>query len=811
MNRSINRAFEIIFNNGDLTEEFFRQDTPEKLYKFCNSVHSGYTKEEFDEYINDTMNEIEKEDFDLKLNEDNLKNISGGSGKRIYNKTLSYALASLVLVTPAIPSSYAAEDATTHQRGSIMQVSKPSPRKSFWERNKEKIIGSGLFAAILGTYLAFTQPWKTKNPIENPINNPLGNNDGEKSDKGSSRASEIANDPETFVRSKINESTINFLKRHQKWGWALLAPATLSVVLEKLGNISKNFNQTTGAYYSVQRMKEAIESWIKYKENIRNNKPVEMRQSFDNIDNLFNEIKGQEKAKKEVRRLVFDILHKKKNAELTGNKYSRGDVLYFYGPSRVGKTLMAEGLARHKILSTSTEPYYISASEVDKDSSKETVLDQLFGMSSYGGYGGFDEYGGYYGGAAGGNIKKPKNLVKYINENPNGIVIIDEYDKMWSPALDEVFRTIMDRGMVNVKGQTIDCSGMTFILTSNECTASIKGGNQYSGGNIDDGTGSRTFIKHDKSFLNRVKPVEFENLSAEAYEGILRKEAQIDVIDYWARPEIAGFDVVIPDDVYKSMAESVERRNEGASHAQTLIQTLLSDITNKAMMAEEIERDYYRGKKIIVDFNPKGDTFTLRESTESIVQSEKESDKPQDNEKTDTDTNSNKPGGEEDAKSDGFVSDIDYEKTVSDRKSATDWEDEYSSDMLKDFDYDFNENGTGYNDAKDQVGGQEGDLFDQVIKKPESFQSPLTGKSTGKSNPAPANKKSVGKKTQESNSKGRNSRRNSNARGNSKGGNSRRNSKARGNSKGRNSRRNSKARGNSKGGNSRRNSNAKGK
>lgn len=62
-----------------------------------------------------------------------------------------------------------------------------------------------------------------------------------------------------------------------------------------------------------------------------------------------------------------------------------------------------------------------------------------------------------------------------MKNNPNGIVRIEEYDKMCTPALDEVLRTVMECGIINVNGEKIDCSGILFILTSNEDKVSMEG------------------------------------------------------------------------------------------------------------------------------------------------------------------------------------------------------------------------------------------------------------------------------------------------------------------------------------------------
>jgi len=445
------------------------------------------------------------------------------------------------------------------------------------------------------------------------------NDDQSAGQQGSEEKGEDDKNPKPSELQKKAETKYNeffdWLLEKPGVGSLLLFAATVGVFIDKFGTIARSISYISSATWPISNMIERFRSWAKHLENNLNKKPVELGESIDNLEYLFDEVKGQKKAKDEVRSIVFNILHRKKHAELTGKPYGHGDVLYFYGPSRVGKTLMARGLAKYKILSPNTEPYYISASEVDKDSRKDTILDQLFGMNNYGGFGGFGGYD-FYGGNNQNVISKPKNLVKYISENPNGIVIIDEYDKMWSPALDEVMRTIVDNGIINVKGQTINCSGITFILTSNESTQSIKGGNQDVEKDVDDGTGSRTYIKHDKSFLNRIRPVEFENLAADDYEQIIRKEFKRDLIDYWINPEVCGLDVLIGNKAIKDMAKAVEKKNQGASFISDLMADLFRDISIKVYQADLKEKDYYRGKRMFVDFDAENNSFILNDEAD---------------------------------------------------------------------------------------------------------------------------------------------------------------------------------------------------
>lgn len=319
-------------------------------------------------------------------------------------------------------------------------------------------------------------------------------------------------------------------------------------------------------------------------------KPVDPVATMQVLDVLMANIKGQENAKKQIRSIVLNIVDKNAQFMLNKNHKTAGpgsNVIYMVGPSGVGKSFSAD-IIRKVLSGFNSEPFIIEASDIDKQS-KSSPVEQLFGMK----------------------VKRINNsevyeyapFIQRIKAIPNTTVIINEYDKMHSPELDEKLRTIIDQGYINVNGEKIDCSGVTFIITSNESSASAKKGNLESD-MVDDGTGSRTFINHDKAFLNRIKLIEFDNLSAEEYKQIATplfvKLAARYKMQYKIDLDLNG--------TIDEVAKKTEELNRGARPIFTFIEMLNTKILNEIVLKRSLNGDdspiFYR-----VSFN--GNDFSL--------------------------------------------------------------------------------------------------------------------------------------------------------------------------------------------------------
>lgn len=614
MNNNIEKLIDKISKSDKTCKKLMMASSLEEAYDICISIQGGYTIQELEQFLDS----IEApEDLNPENKTINLENISGGARSNTYPKILACSLALLTTVSSMTHPVGAADKAKANTSNKTSFHSEK--KQSFWSKYKKIILSGGLVGAVmLGLFFFYPRGQANTSPAKNKDTEPKKPEttpDDFKPDDFKID-DEVKKEIMEYIKKK-KEQDNDAYSRAKRWIQKNIFPSSspfqsFSNAVSDLSDLAKKVATIGTAQWTVSNLWNQFLDFRKYLDRKINTEELSLDDAFGNLDILFKEIKGQEKAKKQVKSIVYGILHRKNQAKLMGRKYEQGDVMYFAGPSGVGKTLMAKGLAKYKILTTNSEPFYMSASEVDKESS-ESVVDQLFGNKYYGGYGG---YGYGYDNQTRNVIGRPKNLVRYLNENPNGIVIVDEYDKMWSPALDEVFRTIVDKGTISVKGQTIDCSGITFILTSNESTSSLVGGNQdvTADKDVDDGTGSRTQIKHDKSFINRLQPVEFENLSSAEYAQIIEKEIKKDLVNYWADPDVKELEVNLDEKCLKDMAVVVEKKNQGARYITKLQSDLFRDITMKVLEVERDKKDFYRGKKINVEFNPDTEEFTLKDA-----------------------------------------------------------------------------------------------------------------------------------------------------------------------------------------------------
>ncbi len=162
-------------------------------------------------------------------------------------------------------------------------------------------------------------------------------------------------------------------------------------------------------------------------------------------DELPNRVKGQPKSVTKV----LDIL-KRTSTGLTGAQ-SRGTsarprgVLFFAGPTGVGKTEMAKAIAE-VVFGDESAYLRFDMSEF----SAEHSADRLIGAPP--GYVGFDQGG---------------ELTNALREQPFRVILFDEIDKAHGRILDKFLQILEDGRLTDGRGDTVHFSEALIIFTSN--------------------------------------------------------------------------------------------------------------------------------------------------------------------------------------------------------------------------------------------------------------------------------------------------------------------------------------------------------
>jgi len=350
--------------------------------------------------------------------------------------------------------------------------------------------------------------------------------------------------------------------------------------VNELGKASDSLEKMTKVGRSVSDIYEMVKYNKEVAEKKLNEAEYNVEERREQLKKDLAEIKGQEEAKKEAMSIFNSINMERTRLKALGQK-GKANVVVFNGPSGVGKSMCAAALA--KALSPG-QPYTMSG-PAEIDPAKGNLKEQVFGDGSYTSWGGF-------------NFDKVKRgLANYITDNPQGVGIINEYDKINNPSktgphpVDEILRPVLDDGQVLSGGKYVDVSSFTFILTTNETDGSLKGLVEKQGGVLVDPTDkddtlSRTVVKHDKSFLNRLRIMSFENLSKEAYKEIAIQEFKPN-IDFFASDLGGNLKIEVTDDFYDKVAEFTVSKNEGARPIGKLVSEFSSEIITRVL--EEAE------------------------------------------------------------------------------------------------------------------------------------------------------------------------------------------------------------------------------
>jgi len=368
--------------------------------------------------------------------------------------------------------------------------------------------------------------------------------------------------------------------------------------IETVGRIGDSFKKAGDGLEKVQKGVEDATKKAALAASMIQKEDYDKESAYETMLEELETVKGQERAKRQVKSFYHRVVSDRERSEYTG-KNNTAKVVVFNGPSGCGKSMTANILA--KALTTGTT-YTMSASEVDPKNGA-SLGQQLFAKNSW-------SWG-----------EDDASFSGYLKKNPHdGVVIINEYDKMFTPKgtspheLDEVLRTFMDEGSANLYGKEFNCSGTTFILTTNESDASLKGevkadayGNLFDPSIDEDDTGSLTSVVHDKSFLNRLTAISFDNLNADEFTEIA-KQNFASTLEFLSSEYGDYTDVLIDEESYKRMGKCLAIINEGARPVNKFLASMFVSIVEEKNKVREQGLDV-KGLTFRADFDYKGRDF----------------------------------------------------------------------------------------------------------------------------------------------------------------------------------------------------------
>ncbi|WP_394555368.1 hypothetical protein C1N61_27920 (plasmid) [Priestia aryabhattai] len=219
----------------------------------------------------------------------------------------------------------------------------------------------------------------------------------------------------------------------------------------------------------------------------------EAKKQLRNLEEDLNrELIGQASAVNTLSRAIKHF-----RSELTEKK--KPIVLFFSGPTGVGKTESAKLLAKNLMFSEDAMIRFNMSEYMEQAS-----LSKLIGTSP--GYIGFEQNG---------------RLTEAVNKNPNTIILLDEFEKA-HPRISDIFLSIFDEGEIaDSKNNVIDFRNTIIILTSNIGTQK-KSNLGFQSDQPNDVTKEALNEAYRKEFINRLdEVVTFNSLSKADIEKIL--------------------------------------------------------------------------------------------------------------------------------------------------------------------------------------------------------------------------------------------------------------------------------------------------
>jgi len=354
--------------------------------------------------------------------------------------------------------------------------------------------------------------------------------------------------------------------------------------------------------------KKRVNSWVN---GFKTNSEEEVEKE---LDKLFSEIKGQEEAKDGIKEYINTVLHDFYRTEQFGDQ-RQGKVLYMIGPSGTGKSTMAKGIAEAVLEHPSWSCMIIDSSCMDP---KSDPVSTFFRFNE--GYSNYGCGGGYYGSNK--PVTKKSTVIEFLATHPKAVLVINEYDKFFTKNLDEVLRGFIDERKFHVNNTTeVETPELLIIITSNETREKLEDDKRFvpegriepylgNGSQFDSPLPPLQVRRHDGSFLNRVKIVEFSRLEEENFKEIATKIFEDEAKSYKEKYDI---EIKFHDTALEKIMEIANEEEKGARGVINPLSTKLNAAINNKCRECKRNGTKFKDKIYTFYYDSENDEFILKE------------------------------------------------------------------------------------------------------------------------------------------------------------------------------------------------------
>jgi hypothetical protein len=306
-----------------------------------------------------------------------------------------------------------------------------------------------------------------------------------------------------------------------------------------------------------------------------------------------------------------NIYVSKKNAMESG-KYVWGSNnigVLMSGPSGCGKTLLATIFAHTLVADGFNEDgtinkncksvYRLSSAAVDL-TSKEPIWSQLLSEKR----------------VAQKSAAIADNPFKaYIQANPNGgVIIFDEFEKIYNSSLAEGFRNIIEHGKIDLDGTIYEMSNYVFIFTTNASPSSISKAPSPDPLTPEEETYGYIKCNFDKSFLNRLVCLSFNPLTPAALYSIFD-----DFVESWNNSyKEKGIKLEVPEEIKGQIGIHLEKTHKGGREAGNLFDTLIPYLSIVELSIDQTPEDKRKNVVLKIGFNSEEEKCFISEASAVI-------------------------------------------------------------------------------------------------------------------------------------------------------------------------------------------------